>query len=99
MVSKLKEPFQILYVLKLKILSHYLIHSNSAQIHAIVTHFTRSHALVEPFAVAMYRCLPAQHPVYKLLLPHLNGVIPIDVQVSRDWCHNLSLYFDNVVCV
>ncbi|XP_063674416.1 polyunsaturated fatty acid 5-lipoxygenase-like isoform X2 [Bolinopsis microptera] len=54
--------------------------SSNMQIHAILTHFVRAHAVVEVFAIAMYRCLPKQHPLHKLLQPHLMGVIPINVQ-------------------
>ncbi|KAL5255989.1 hypothetical protein ACHWQZ_G011263 [Mnemiopsis leidyi] len=54
--------------------------SSNMQIHAILTHFVRAHAVVEVFAIAMYRCLPKQHPLHKLIQPHLMGVIPINVQ-------------------
>eukprot|EP00116_Pleurobrachia_bachei_P005274 sb/3465536/ len=49
-------------------------------IHAIVTHFVKAHAVVETFAIATYRNLPRQHPIHKLLLPHVQGIIPINVQ-------------------
>ena len=38
---------------------------------------------MEVFAIAMYRCLPKQHPLHKLIQPHLMGVIPINVQVTH----------------
>ena len=33
------------------------------------------HMFLEPFAIAMYRCLPAVHPIYKLLREHLQYVV------------------------
>uniref|UniRef100_H2Y9R8 Lipoxygenase domain-containing protein n=1 Tax=Ciona savignyi TaxID=51511 RepID=H2Y9R8_CIOSA len=34
-------------------------------------HFLYTHNMVEPFGVALFRCLPTVHPVYKLMRPHL----------------------------
>ena len=49
------------------------------QVHQMRTHLAYTHLLVEPFAIATFRCLPKQHPVYKVLREHLQFVIAINV--------------------
>ncbi|XP_076825025.1 allene oxide synthase-lipoxygenase protein-like [Clavelina lepadiformis] len=51
--------------------------------HEWVYHFLLTHILMEPFAVAFFRCLPLAHPVYKLLRPHLQTVSAINTD-ARD---------------
>jgi arachidonate 15-lipoxygenase len=46
--------------------------------HEAVTHFARTHALIEPFAIATHRQLPADHPLSILLLPHFQGTFAIN---------------------
>ena len=49
-----------------------------AQVAQVVTHLSSSHFLVEPFAVAMHRCLMPAHPVFRLLKEPLKFIISID---------------------
>ena len=49
------------------------------QIHQMRCHLAFTHLLVEPIAVATFRCLPAAHPVHKVLKDHLHFVIAINV--------------------
>ncbi|XP_068721239.1 allene oxide synthase-lipoxygenase protein-like [Montipora capricornis] len=49
-----------------------------SQWHQIITHLLRCHLFMEPFAVACWRQLPCLHPVWKLLKPHIVGVIAIN---------------------
>jgi arachidonate 15-lipoxygenase len=46
--------------------------------HEAVTHFARTHALMEPFAIATHRCFAATHPLSLLLLPHFQGTFAIN---------------------
>ena len=48
------------------------------QVHQMRSHLAYTHFLMEPFAVAMYRCLPPVHPIHKLLREHLQSVIAIN---------------------
>ena len=51
-----------------------------ANVHSLSKHFGRAHAISEVFAMAVYRNLPNAHPIFRLLQPHIQGIIPINVQ-------------------
>ena len=53
------------------------------QLGGAVNHLCYSHFVLEPFAVAMHRCLPPSHPVNKMLKHTLRFIISIDV-LARD---------------
>jgi len=49
-----------------------------SQWHQMITHLLRTHLFMEPIAVASRRQLPSLHPLWKLLAPHLKGVMAIN---------------------
>ena len=53
------------------------------QVNQIKNHYSLTHLVGEIFAVAMYRCLPTVHPIYKLLKNHLGCSIPINVLARK----------------
>ena len=44
----------------------------------ICNHLSYTHFFIEPFALAMHRCLAPVHPIFKLLKQHLRFVISIN---------------------
>ena len=42
-------------------------------------HLALTHLFLEPFAIALYRCLPPVHPIFKMLREHLHYAIAINV--------------------
>ena len=61
------------------------------QVHQIKCHYAFTHAFAEMFAIAMYRCLPPIHPIYKLLKEHLRNVIAVNTW-SRQSLFSLVSY-------
>ena len=54
-----------------------------ANIHEVVSHLGRTHLFVEPFVVTTHRQLASNHPLYKLLVPHFQGTLPINDQAVK----------------
>ena len=44
----------------------------------VITHLLRCHLFMEPVAVASWRQLPSLHPLWKLLVPHIRGILAIN---------------------
>ena len=49
----------------------------------LCAHYARSRAVNEVFAVAAYRNLASAHPIFRLLQPHIQGIIPIQLQARK----------------
>nr|XP_007135512.1 hypothetical protein PHAVU_010G135500g [Phaseolus vulgaris]ESW07506.1 hypothetical protein PHAVU_010G135500g [Phaseolus vulgaris] len=51
---------------------------NDSGYHQLISHWLKTHAVIEPFAIATNRNLSVIHPIYKLLYPHYRDTININ---------------------
>ncbi|KAK1282542.1 putative linoleate 9S-lipoxygenase 5 [Acorus calamus] len=51
---------------------------NDSGVHQLISHFLKTHAVIEPFVIATNRQLSAVHPVHKLLSPHYRDTMNIN---------------------
>ncbi|XP_074311569.1 putative linoleate 9S-lipoxygenase 5 [Silene latifolia] len=46
--------------------------------HQLISHWSQTHAVIEPFGIATYRQLSVLHPIHKLLYPHFRYTMDIN---------------------
>eukprot|EP01125_Pyxidicula_operculata_P001885 TRINITY_DN1177_c0_g2_i3.p1 TRINITY_DN1177_c0_g2~~TRINITY_DN1177_c0_g2_i3.p1 ORF type:complete len:656 (-),score=156.88 TRINITY_DN1177_c0_g2_i3:146-2113(-) len=80
------------------LLAKLFVQCADGQIHQTTSHLLKGHLAVEPFAIAMYRNLPINHPVYKLIHPHLKYVIAINT-IGRKTLISPGGIADKTLCV
>lgn len=57
------------------------VRNADAQVAQICNHLARTHFFLEPFALALHRCLAPVHPIFKMLKEHLRFIISINISI------------------
>ncbi|KAH7439970.1 hypothetical protein KP509_04G085100 [Ceratopteris richardii] len=60
------------------------VNINDSGVHQLVSHWLRTHAVIEPFIIATRRQLSAMHPIYVLILPHFRNTMNINALARKE---------------
>ncbi|XP_040826439.1 polyunsaturated fatty acid 5-lipoxygenase isoform X4 [Ochotona curzoniae] len=68
------------------------VRSSDFHVHQTITHLLCTHLVSEVFGIAMYRQLPAVHPIFKLLVAHVRFTIAINTKAREQLICEYGLF-------
>ncbi|XP_042517026.1 probable linoleate 9S-lipoxygenase 5 [Macadamia integrifolia] len=69
---------------------------NDSGVHQLISHWLHTHAVIEPFVIAINRQLSVLHPIHKLLQPHFRDTMNINA-LARQILINAGGVFEHTV--
>ncbi|XP_041093263.1 polyunsaturated fatty acid lipoxygenase ALOX15B [Polyodon spathula] len=74
------------------------VRNSDFQCHQLGSHYLKTHMLGEAYCVATLRHLPGPHPLHKLLMPHLQTTLQINIQARASLLAKGGVFDKSISC-